>query len=69
MTYGKAGLQGGHGLTLSSNGVWGTGVHPPQETADAHNLELGNMLDDAGMVGTTTPAGGLPPPGICISQS
>jgi hypothetical protein len=29
----------------------------PQETADAHNLELGTMLDDAGMVGTTTPAG------------
>jgi len=27
-----------------------------QETADAHNLELGTMLDDAGMVGNKLPA-------------
>jgi len=31
--------------------------HTTQETADAHNLQLGTMLDDAGMVGTATPAG------------
>jgi hypothetical protein len=28
-----------------------------QETAEAHNLELGSILDDAGAVGTATPAG------------
>lgn len=27
-----------------------------QETAEAHNLELGSILDDAGAVGTATPA-------------
>lgn len=43
-------------LTGSSKHAPPSGPHS-QETADAHNLQLGNMLDDAGMVGTATPAG------------
>lgn len=43
-------------LIESSKHAPPSGSHS-QETADAHNLQLGNMLDDAGMVGTATPAG------------